>query len=102
MTNDQYERVGRDPEFVRIAAARGRLAWLLFAVTMAIFLFLLVLVAFFPGVLATPLGAGRVTTVAWPLGAAAIVIPWLCTVVYVRRANADGVAMNNVVRRVLA
>jgi cation/acetate symporter len=63
---------------------------------------LLVLVAFFPGLLATPLGPGRVTTIAWPIGAAVIVIPWLLTIVYVRRANADSVAMGNIVRKVLA
>lgn len=97
-----YERIYRDPEFLRMAAARDRLARWLLAATMAIFLTLLVFVAFFPAVLATPLGPGRVTTIAWPLGAAAIVIPWLFTVVFVRHANATGVSMDAVVRTALA
>lgn len=99
---DAYERIYRDPDFMRMAAARDRLARTLLAVTLAIFLALLILVAFFPAVLATPLGPGRVTTVAWPLGAAVIVIPWILTVVYVRQANAAGASMDAVVRRAMA
>ena len=99
---DSYERIYRDPDFLRMAAARDRLGRRLLAVTMAIFFALLILVAFFPAVLATPLGPGRVTTIAWPLGAAVIVIPWLLTLVYVRQANATGASMDAVVRRMLA
>ncbi len=99
---DRYRRIQRDPEIQRLATARTRLAWLLFAVTMVFFLTLLTLVAFFPDVLATPLGPGRVATIAWPFGAAVIFIRWLFTVIYVHRANAEGRAMDAIVRKVLA
>lgn len=99
---DSYERIFRDPEFLRMAKARDRFARRLLAATLAIFLALLILVAFFPAVLAIPLGPGRVTTLAWPLGAATIVVPWIFTLIYVRKVNATGPAMDAVVRRALA
>ncbi len=100
--DDRYERIYRDPEFLRLAADRSRLAGRLLVLTLALFLVLLALVAFFPATLATPLGPGRVATIGWPLGAVVIVVPWIFTLLYVRRANAIGAAMDSVVRRVLA
>lgn len=102
MQDQTYERLAHDPEFIRLAAQRDRLGFVLFAVTMVIFAVLMLLVAVAPQVLAQPLSPGKVTSLGWPIGAATIVLPWLLTLIYVRSANRDTKVMAGVVRKAVA
>lgn len=88
MPEDATVRIARDPRFTALAERRNRLAWTLFAATMVIYFALVLTATLSPATLAAPLGGGTVS-VGWPLGALAIVVPWVLTVLYVRRANAD-------------
>lgn len=101
MHDTHFERLGRDNDFIRLATARDRLGLWLFAITMAMFAALLLLVAFAPQILARPVAAGRLTTIGWSAGAATIVLPWLLTLIYVRRTNRDSAAMSAIVRKVV-
>ena len=82
-------KIRANPRFQELARQRTQMAWLLFGVTMTLFFGLILVVAFRPELLATPLGPGRATTIGWPIGAALIVFSWLLTAFYVRRANAE-------------
>ena len=82
-------KIRANPRFQDLARQRTQMAWLLFGVTMTLFFGLILVVAFRPELLATPLGPGRDTTIGWPIGAALIVFSWLLTAFYVRRANAE-------------
>lgn len=102
MSDPVYQRVRNNPKFAELVRRRGRLAALLsFAVLGAYYAFMMV-VAFFPALLSTPLGEGSALTVGMPIGAAIIVVSWLLTGVYSRFANGPFEQLNNdIVRETL-
>ena len=46
-------------------------------------------VAFSPKLLATPIAQGATATIAWPIGVGMILLFWLMTGLYIRRANGE-------------
>lgn len=80
------EKVKRDPEFYALVRRRSRLAWSLAAATLVIYFGFILLVAFAPGFLATPLDSGSMT-VGIVIGVGTIVGAVVLTGIYVRRAN---------------
>ena len=91
MTTDTgalIEAIKRDPEFHELVRKRTSFAWAL-STTMAVIYFgFILLVAFAPKFLGTPLGSG-VTTIGIPLGLFVIVSAFVLTGLYVRRANSE-------------
>ena len=94
MSDSQYAKIRSNPVFQELATRRSRLAWLLCAGVLIPYYCLIMVVAFQPSLLHTPLAAGMVTTVGWPIGAAIIIVSWLLTGLYVRRANSEFEALN--------
>ena len=93
------EKVRRDPEFHALQQRRSRFAWALSAAMAAIYFGFILLVAFAPGLLATPIGAGT-TTLGIPLGIGVILAAFVLTGLYVRRANTDfDVATQRIIER---
>lgn len=82
------EQIKRDPDFHALVRKRSRLAWGLSAATLAIYFGFILLVAFAPGVMATPIGSG-IVTVGIPLGVGVIVAAFVLTGLYVYRANTE-------------
>ena len=80
--------ITKDPIFQELVAARSRFAWILSAIMLVIYLGFILLVAFDPKLLGTPIGSG-VTTISIPLGLLVIVLAFVLTGVYVRRANTE-------------
>ena len=93
------EKVRRDPEFLALERRRSRLAWGLSAATAVIYFGFILLVAFAPAWLATPLGTGTIT-VGIPLGVGVILSAFALTGLYVHRANTDfDVATERIIER---
>ncbi len=92
--NVQVRRVLDDPRFHELVARRNRFSWLLVGAMIAIYFGFILTIAFNPGALATPLVAGSVTTIGFPLGVGVIVSAVLLTGVYVYRANREFDALN--------
>jgi uncharacterized membrane protein (DUF485 family) len=88
MTPDVYERVKHDARFQDLVARRTRFAWTLSAVMLAAYFGFVFIIAFAPKSLGVPLGSG-VTTVGIPVGLAVIVLAFVLTGIYVRRANTE-------------
>lgn len=89
MANDQgalIQRVKSDPQFHELVRRRGRLAWALTALMMAIYFGFVLTVAFHKELLAQPLFGG-VMTVGIPLGIGVILAAFVLTGLYVARAN---------------
>lgn len=82
------ERVKRDPEFIELRTRRARFAWTLSLLMAVIYFGFILLVAFAPALLATPIGSGT-TTVGIPLGVGVILSAFVLTGLYVYRANSD-------------
>jgi cation/acetate symporter len=89
MSSAVYERIRRNPKYPLMVARRRRLAHTLALVVLGLFFGFILVVAFNPKLLATPVSEGAVTTVAVPLGVAMIVLFWLLTGFYVVRAQRD-------------
>lgn len=82
------ERVNRDPEFHELVRKRSRLRWRLTAVMTAIYFGFILLVAFWPQSLGTPVGSG-VTSIGIPLGIGVIIVAFVLSGVYMHRANSE-------------
>lgn len=82
------QTVRHDPEFLALVHKRSRFAWGLSALMAAIYFGFILVVAFAPKLLATPIGSG-VTTVGIPLGLGVILAAFVLTGLYVRRANRE-------------
>lgn len=82
------EAIKRDPQFHELVSKRTAFAWRLSALMAAIYFGFILLVAFAPKLLGTPIGSG-VTTIGVPLGLLVIISAFVLTGIYVRRANAE-------------
>jgi uncharacterized membrane protein (DUF485 family) len=84
---DILARVQADPEFTTLVERRHKLAWSLSALMLAIYFGFILMIAFAPALLGTPIGDG-VTTIGIPIGVLVILAAFLLTGIYVYRANA--------------
>lgn len=82
-------RVRRHPSFEELTAKRSRYAWTLSAIMLGAYFAFILVIAFAPGVLGTPVAAGSVTSVGIPVGICLIVGAFVLTGLYVRRANGE-------------
>ncbi len=89
MSSEVYERIRRNPKFEELVNKRGRFAWTLTAVVLGIYFIFIMIVAFNPTLLATPIWEGGKASIAWPIGAGMILLFWLMTGLYIRRANGE-------------
>ena len=89
MSSEVYERIRRNPKFDELVTKRSRFAWTLTAVVLGIYFIFIMVVAFNPALLAKPIWDGGTATIAWPIGAGMILLFWLMTGLYIRRANGE-------------
>lgn len=97
-----YARVRQNPKFHELVRRRSRLAVTLSAIVLGAYYCFMMIVAFAPSLLRTPLSQGSNLTIGVPVGAAIIVISWLLTGLYSHYANGEFEELNkDVVREVL-
>jgi uncharacterized membrane protein (DUF485 family) len=97
-----YERVRQNPKFHALVKKRTRLATLLSVVVLGSYYTLMMVVAFAPDALRTPMTQGANLTIGVPVGAAIIVVSWLLTGLYSHFANGEFEELNkDIVREVL-
>ena len=89
MSTAVYERIRKNPKFDELVAKRSRFAWTLTAVVLGIYFIFIMVVAFNPTLLAAPIWEGGTASIAWPIGAGMILLFWLMTGLYIRRANGE-------------
>lgn len=88
MSDDVYKRIAANPRFQELVSKRSAFAWTLSAIVLFAYFGFILTVAFDKAFLATPLGTG-VTTIGIPFGVGVIVLAFVLTGVYVRRANSE-------------
>jgi uncharacterized membrane protein (DUF485 family) len=86
MAASSLEAIEKNPKYQQLVSERRSLGLWLTAAMCVIYYGFILLVAFAPGFLGTPL-AGGVTTIGIPLGLLVILSAFVLTGVYVRRAN---------------
>ena len=88
--NDQIcQRIENSAHFRQLVATRQRVAAILSLIMLVIYVGFILLIAFAPGWLGTPLHAGTSVTRGIPIGIGVIVISFVLTGVYVWRANGE-------------
>jgi uncharacterized membrane protein (DUF485 family) len=85
MDEQAVKRIQSDPNYIKLVAERKSFGWTLAIITLVIYYGYIALVAFAPGVIATPVSGA--ITVGIILGAAIIVASIVLTGIYVSRAN---------------
>lgn len=80
-------RIRANPKFQRLVQSRSRLAWSLSAAVLGTYYAFMLVVAFAPQWLHSPLNEGGRLTFGIPVAASIIVLSWLLTGWYVHSAN---------------
>ncbi|MHB2168175.1 DUF485 domain-containing protein [Alsobacter sp. R-9] len=83
-----YETIERMPAYRELVRKRSSFGWTLSVAMLVIYFGFILLVAYAPKFLGTPIGTG-VTTIGIPVGLAVIVSAFVLTGIYVRRANSE-------------
>jgi uncharacterized membrane protein (DUF485 family) len=81
-------RIEHDPNYQELVRRRSSLGWMLSLIMLVIYFGFILLVAYAPKFLGTPLGSG-VTTIGIPIGLSVIVLAFVLTGIYVRQANSS-------------
>ena len=84
-----YQRVVNNPRFRELVQKRSRFAWLLSGITLVLYVAFILLIAFDPQWLGTPLYEGATITRGIPVGVGLIVISFVLTGIYVIRATGE-------------
>jgi uncharacterized membrane protein (DUF485 family) len=80
--------IERDPNYRELVRRRSSLGWMLSLIMLVIYFGFILLVAYAPKFLGTPLGTG-VATIGIPIGLSVIVLAFVLTGIYVRQANSS-------------
>lgn len=89
MKQEIFDRIKNDPNYMLLVQKRSRLGWQLSFIILLIYFGFVLLIAFDPAFLATPLAKGWVTTIGIPLGLGVIISAFVLTGIYVWRANSE-------------
>ncbi|MGL5073670.1 MAG: DUF485 domain-containing protein [Aeromonas salmonicida] len=89
MEQQRYLRIQQDPHFQELVAKRQRFAWTLSILMLGLYLSFILLIAFAPGWLGTPLSEGSTITRGIPVGVGLILSSFILTGIYVFRANGE-------------
>ena len=81
-----HEKIEQDPNYQELVRQRSSLGWTLSLIMLVIYFGFILLVAYAPKFLGTPLGTG-VMTIGIPIGLLVIVSAFLLTGIYVGKAN---------------
>ena len=86
MDISSHEKIMQDPDYQELVRRRSSFGWTLSLIMLIIYFGYILLVAFAPKFLGTPLGTG-VTTIGIPIGLFVIVSAFVLTGIYVSKAN---------------
>jgi len=86
--SSSYEKIEQDPNYQELVRRRSSLGWTLSLIMLIIYFGFILLVAYAPKFLGIRIGTG-VTTIGIPIGLAVILLAFVLTGIYVRRANSS-------------
>ena len=88
MTEDIVEQIKNNPDYQKLVSSRSRFAWTLSIIMLVIYYAFIMVIAFKPELLGMKTSMG-VMTVGIPVGIAIIIIAFVLTGIYVKRANGE-------------
>lgn len=88
MDQEIYQRIRNNPKFIQLVTKRSKFAWSLVLVIFLVYYTFITVVAFSPKTLGQPIGEG-VSTIGIPVGISIILLCFILTGVYTKRANSE-------------
>ncbi len=98
MHKDIVEVVKNDPNYKELVAKRTSFSVMLSIIMLLVYFGFILMIAYFPQVLGTPLSEGSVTTVGIPVGMGVIFFSFIITGIYTKRANSEFDDLNNKIK----
>ena len=89
MSSEMYEHMRTNPKFQKLITRRGRFAWTLAFIVLAMFYGFVLVVAFRPAILGRPIMQGSMVTIGVAVELFMFIFFWILTAVYVIRANGE-------------
>ncbi|MEJ2654050.1 MAG: DUF485 domain-containing protein [Acidihalobacter sp.] len=89
MQQELLQRIQANQAYQELVRRRSRFGWTLSIVMLVIYYSFILVIAFNPGLLGTPLSETSVITWGIPIGVLIILVAFILTGVYVRRANRE-------------
>jgi len=86
--SNSLTKIEQNPSYQELVRRRSSLGWMLSLIMLVVYFGFILLVAYAPKFLGTRIGAG-VTTIGIPIGLAVIVLAFVLTGIYVRKANSS-------------
>lgn len=99
MNDDIYQRIESNAHFKELVTKRQHFALLLSLLMLFVYVGFILLIAFAPGWLGTPLYPGTAVTRGIPIGIGIIIFSFILTGIYVWRANGEFDRLNREVLR---
>ena len=97
MNKDLVLKIKSNPKYQELVSKRNSFSLKLSIFVLVMFYTYILVIAFNKEILATRIGDG-VMTIAFPIGAAIIIISFLTTLVYVKRANGEFEDLTNEIK----
>ncbi|MDN0074045.1 DUF485 domain-containing protein [Crenobacter sp. SG2303] len=94
MNDEILKRVQSNPKFVELVHKKTGLGWKLTLIMLVIYYGFILMLAFAPKTLGTPIAAGATTTIGMPIGVLIILSAFVLTGIYVRKANNEFDVLN--------
>lgn len=98
MQQDLVDAIKAHPRYQELVCTRKCFAWNLTVLMLAMYYGFILVIAFAPSLLGTPISDGAVTTVGIPVGVIIIVASFILTGIYVSRANGKFDALTKAIR----
>ena len=97
MNNDLVQKIKSNPKYIELVSKRSSFSLKLSIFVLVMFYAYILVIAFDKELLATKIGDG-VMTLAFPVGAAIIIISFITTLIYVNRANGEFEDLTNQIK----
>jgi uncharacterized membrane protein (DUF485 family) len=101
MQENVLDKIKNNPKYQELVHTRSRFAWTMAIIMLVIYYTFIMIIAFAPGFLGTPISPGSVTTIGIPIGIGVIISAFILTGIYVLRANAQFDRLTNEIKREL-
>jgi len=98
MQQDSVDAIKAHPRYQELVCSRKCFAWNLTVLMLAIYYGFILVIAFAPKLLGTPMSIGATTTIGIPIGVLIILSAFILTGVYVARANGKFDALTKAIR----
>ncbi|MDP2892884.1 MAG: DUF485 domain-containing protein [Sulfurimonas sp.] len=101
MNKETVEKIKANPDYQKLISTRNSFAVKLSILMLVVYFLFILLIAFNPAFLGTPLSSGSVTTVGIPVGMGIIIFAIVLTGIYTKRANGEFDDLSNSVKNSL-